>query len=202
MAEEFLNINPPDGFPDKPDLPDDEPPPGRRPGASGLKNIFVFLVLALIVVASFFVSFQLGSRILSPVKVAIPETPASIKTLQKLQAIMSQEAGKVKAKVRAVVAKRQPSLVGRPKTVRRARTVEPRRLTGKHYYKVQVGLFEAKAEADQLGAKVQAKGFDLYVKKVADGWRVQAGAYRTKDIAEELRGQLTAQGFNSQIIYE
>jgi cell division protein FtsN len=195
MGEEFLNINPPGGFP--PPRPDDDPLAERRTGAGWLKSIFVFLLLVLIVVASFFVSFQLGSRILSPVQkspgpkinVAIPEPPASIASLQKLQAAMSREAVKSKP-VAAKVPPRSPARTKRA------------RLTGKHYYKVQVGLFEDKAAAEELGAKVQAAGFDLYVKKVGGGWRAQVGAYRTKEGAEELRGQLTAKGFSSQLIYE
>lgn len=184
-----------------------------RPAAGGLKNLIVFLVLVFIVAVSFYISFQLGSRILSPVKksseqkieAAIPEPPASIIALQKLQAILSQEARQVKP----VVAKTQSPLpfkrvAGGKKLGSRvaAGLVVQKRLTGKHFYKVQVGFFEDKAAADQLGVKVRASGFDRYVRKSGNGWRVQAGAYRTKELAEELRGELAAKGFSSRIIYE
>lgn len=213
MAEEFNNINQPGNQPGQRQRSEEDLPAEGRPATGGLKSLIVFLVLVFIVAVSFYVSFQLGSRILSPVRkspgqkisVAIPDPPVSIAALQKLQAIMSQEAGKGKP----VVAKTQSPLpflqvVGGKTPASRtvAKVVRNKRLTGKHFYKVQVGFFEDKAAADQLGAKVRESGFDLFVKKTGHGWRVQAGAYRTKDVAEELRGELAAKGFSSQIIYE
>ncbi|MFA4844454.1 MAG: SPOR domain-containing protein [Candidatus Margulisiibacteriota bacterium] len=198
MAEEFLNINPPGGFP--PPRPDDDPLPEERPVSGGLKNLFVFLVLVLIVAASFFVSFQLGSRILSPVKktpeakiaAPIPEPPESIRALQRLQAALSTEAKKAVKQTpkKKVLCRKQAAAAAKAVTV------------GKGYYKVQAGLFADKEAAKQLADKLSTSGFDVFIRKAGSGWRVQVGAYRTKAIAEELRGKLAAKGFSSHLIYE
>ena len=195
MAEEFLNINPPE--PRGPEI-EPTPPPENRLWA-GMKSILIFLVLAAVVVGSFWISFQLGRRLLTPVKkipeqkieVPIPEPPASIKSLQRLQEIMSKEAAKKGPKC-------LPRKVARAKAPSRAKAAA----AGGQYFKVQAGWFADKAKAQELGEKVKAGGFDVFIKKVGGGWRVQAGAYRTRSQAEALRRKLAGKGFDSTLIHE
>jgi cell division protein FtsN len=200
MAEEFLNINPPENFPRKETGPGFEPPKENRLLA-WLKGLLTFLVLLLVVVGSFWISFRLGKSILMPVKktperkieVAIPEAPASIKALQRLQEAMSAEARKkekAKAKVAAKVVRPRRKMVYRAKPA------------AAHHYKVQAGWFADKGNADELASKLKASGFEVYQKKVSGGWRVQAGAYKTKSTAEALRKKLKDKGFDSSLIYE
>ena len=199
MAEEYLNINPSGGDQGK-EPPDQPEPPQENRFLQFLKSVLTFLLLVVIVIASFWVSFQLGKKILMPVKktpeqqivVAIPEPPPSIQALQKLQEAMSKEATK---KVATVSPRKLPS---------RHRDVCPvqRRLAGKHYYKVQAGWFLEEGNANGLATKLKESGFEVYIKKVGRGWRVQVGAYKTKPSAEVLRKRLKEKGFDSTIIYE
>ncbi|MCU0641700.1 MAG: SPOR domain-containing protein [Candidatus Margulisbacteria bacterium] len=197
MAEEYLNINP------VPPAPENEPgreiklPEPNRFGAF-LKNLLTFLLLLLVVIASFWVSFQLGRRILMPAKklpgppvieAPVPETPESIKALQRLQAAISGESQK-KTAVKAKLVSRQ--IVRKP-VCRRARS---------GYYKVQAGWFTDRSLASDLSGRVKAAGFETYVRKVNGGWRVQAGAFWTRKKAEALRQQLIAKGFKPQVIFE
>lgn len=194
MAEEYLN-------PEKEPTPSEEPPRENKI-LSRLKSVLVLLVLIGIVVASFWVSFQLGKKILMPIKkpsgkkieAAIPEPPPSIKALQKLREAMSIEAKKLEAGKQKAVQAAKP----KPKPKRVVRRAAAKR----GYYKVQAGLFEEKENADELAAILEKNGFDYYTRKVDGGWRVQAGAYRAKSAAEALRQELKAKNLDSSIIYE
>ena len=166
-----------------------------------LKNALIFLVLIGVVAASFLVSFQLGKKILVPTKkvgqitAAIPETPASIKSLQKLQAIMSTE----------TAAKVQTPGKFSPKQARclpRSGRAIVRRAAGGHYYKVQAGLFRRKANAAALADKLKASGIDVFIRRTGGRWRVQAGAYKTSNLAAAMRQTLSKLGYQSKVIYE
>ena len=179
-------------------------PPGAFPRENRflalVRNIFVFVVLLGIVLASFVVSFQLGKKILSPTKkepekitAAIPEPPPSIKSLQKLQAIMSTETPKPAAKT---AVKRH-----KKRTYRRA-AVSYRRTARGHYYKIEAGLFADKTQADALGEKMKASGIAIYIKPVGENWRVQAGAYRLQAQADKAKADIASKGFESKVVFE
>lgn len=182
MAEEYLNINPSENF------------QAKEKGSSRIRNFLIFLVLIGVVASSFWISFQLGKRILIPIKkiperrieVAIPEPPPSIKALQELERIMTPEAGKKKPAAVAV----------KPVPVKKTMAIKP------VYYKVQAGVFVDKVNAQALADKVRASGFEVYLKKISTGWRVQVGAFRSKSEAEALQNALIGKGFKSRIIYE
>jgi cell division protein FtsN len=206
MAEEYLNINPtPPPRREEPD-PDFEPPAENRFGGL-LKNGLTFLLLLLVVIASFWVSFQLGRRILLPVnkvpgaakiEAAVPETPDSIKALQRLQAALSGEAQKktvVKKKAAAKTVQYNRVVVARPVSYRKSKS-------GRGYFKVQAGWFTDRNMANELAGKVKAAGHGVFIRKVRGGWRVQAGAFRKKSEAEALRQKLAAQGFKPQVLFE
>jgi len=170
---------------------------------TSVKNFLVFLILAGVVVASFWISFQLGKRVLFPTKkiperieVAIPEPPPSIKALQKLREVMSAEVSSAEAK------KEEKKVAVAPKKVKQKAAAAKAVKTGKGYYKVQAGLFAQKAKAQTLANQVKAKGFDVCLKKVGSGWRVQVGAFKTKSAAAKLSGTLSSKGFKAQILYE
>jgi len=179
-------------------------PPGVFPRENRflalIKSILVFIVLLGIVLASFIVSFQLGKKILMPSKKApekitatIPEPPPSLKSLQKLQAIMSAETSVKPAKL---AAKRH-----RKHHYRRALLAYRPSARG-HYYKIEAGLFSDKTQADALGEKMKASGIAIYLKPVGGSWRVQAGAYRTKGMAEKQKAELASKGYTSKVVFE
>jgi cell division protein FtsN len=193
-----------------------------------LKNVLVFLVLFLIVIGSFWISFQLGKRLLLPasrgeekIKVDVPEPPAALQALQKAGmkdgyggkknpklALNLPVAGKtaeaVKADSRPL--KAAPAAVVRqaPKkavTVDRAKKSASVAASG-HYYKVQAAYFKNGKNAVRLAEKIKAEGIDTFIKKVSGGYRVQTGAFRTREEASALVSQMKQKGFEPVILYE
>lgn len=66
-------------------------------------------------------------------------------------------------------------------------------------YRVQVGAYSVKKNAENMLAKVKASGFDGFVKRI-DGWyKVQVGAYSVKRNAENMLAKLAQAGFNGFI---
>ena len=66
-------------------------------------------------------------------------------------------------------------------------------------YRVQVGAYSVKANADAQLAKVQAAGFDAFVTKVDNLYKVQVGAYNVKQNAENQLAKVKAAGFDAFI---
>lgn len=66
-------------------------------------------------------------------------------------------------------------------------------------YKVQVGAFSNKENADDLAKELEAKGYDAYVYEEDGLYKVQVGAFAEKSNAEELAAELEAQGYDVYI---
>ena len=69
-------------------------------------------------------------------------------------------------------------------------------------YRVQVGAYSAKNNADVQLKKVKATGFDTYMVKVGGLYKIQVGAYSKKENAEAMQKKLKAKGFDSFITTE
>lgn len=67
-------------------------------------------------------------------------------------------------------------------------------------YRVQVGAYSKRENADRQLAAVQGKGFDALIKKVGDLYKVQTGAYSVKSNAEAQIDRLKAAGFTDAYI--
>jgi N-acetylmuramoyl-L-alanine amidase len=66
-------------------------------------------------------------------------------------------------------------------------------------YRVQVGAYTVKANADKMLAKVKAKGFDAFVTKVGAYYKVQLGAFSVKANADKMLAKVKATGFDAFI---
>ncbi|MFA6430860.1 MAG: SPOR domain-containing protein [Candidatus Margulisiibacteriota bacterium] len=189
----------------------------RRPFLGTLvglvKNLLIFIALIGIIVGSFWISFELGKKILFPaknvknkIKVAVPEPPPSIMALQELEKIMSDEVGKEK-KGKSVLpkvskdnlpVKKTNSLLVVPKVAPKVAVVAP---------KIVVPV-EIPATSTTLKAtKPVKKPVKKAVKKVAKAqnktgngyFKVQAGLYVEKEKAEEMAGQVAAAGYSTYL---
>lgn len=69
-------------------------------------------------------------------------------------------------------------------------------------YRVQVGAYSVKNNADVQLKKVKAAGFDTYMVKVGGLYKIQVGAYSKKENAEAMQKKLKAKGFDSFITTE
>lgn len=74
-------------------------------------------------------------------------------------------------------------------------------LTKKPLYKVQIGAFSVKANADNLAAEAKAKGFDAIVLFKDNLYKVQIGAFYSKENAEALATKARNAGFDV-IVYQ
>ena len=66
-------------------------------------------------------------------------------------------------------------------------------------YRVQVGAYADKANADRMAAKLKADGFNTYMVKFNGLYKVQTGAFAVKSNAEALANQLKAKGYDVYI---
>lgn len=69
-------------------------------------------------------------------------------------------------------------------------------------YRVQVGAFTKKENADRQLEKVKAAGFETYMVKAGGYYKIQVGAYSKKSNAEAMIAKVKAAGFDSFITTE
>lgn len=72
----------------------------------------------------------------------------------------------------------------------------------KTLYKVQVGAFTKKANADAFAKDVKAKGFDCFVTKIGRYYKVQVGAFAKYENAEAMQKKAIAAGYKDAFIVE
>lgn len=69
-------------------------------------------------------------------------------------------------------------------------------------YRVQVGAFTKKENADRQLEKVKAAGFETYMVKAGGYYKIQVGAYSKKANADAMLAKVKAAGFDSFITTE
>jgi cell division protein FtsN len=165
----------------------EEKPGNGSKVAPALKNVIFSLVLLVVIIASFLISFSLGKKLLSPAKklsekpakVEVPAPPASLNTF------MKQGQAPVMPKIKKITS-----------------TMPRKAVAGRGYYKIVAGVFSSKAKASALSAKLNSNNMPAFVKKSCGQWRVQAGAYKQRSLANKQANALKQQGFSARIIYE
>lgn len=66
-------------------------------------------------------------------------------------------------------------------------------------YRVQIGAYSVKSNAEAQLARVKAAGFDTYLVQVDGLYKVQVGAYKVKANAEKMLAKVKAAGFDAFI---
>ncbi|OGC22093.1 hypothetical protein A2291_07085 [candidate division WOR-1 bacterium RIFOXYB2_FULL_42_35] len=187
---EISNINHSEAnrFPEKPNP--------IRAFFSFLKSGLLFVFLLVVIVASFWVSFKLGSRILFPaqqmpvnkIEVAIPETPPVIIALQKV----AEENAPEQKQAKVICVNKTPVNKTSRSGVANTRA----------YYKVIAGVFKDRSNSVRLVNQLKEKGFATYLKQVGSSWLVQTGAFLQKAQAVNLQNMLKTKGFSAALVYE
>lgn len=77
---------------------------------------------------------------------------------------------------------------------------QPEQETEKKLYKVQVGAFAQKGNADKLKSDLTKEGFDTYIVTFGKYYRVQVGAYAEKKNAEAMLAKLKKAGWDDAFI--
>ncbi|TMI97578.1 MAG: SPOR domain-containing protein [Bacillati bacterium ANGP1] len=62
-------------------------------------------------------------------------------------------------------------------------------------YRVQVGAYISRENAEARAAKLREEGFDAYVTQSGTLYKVQVGAFAIRENAERLAGELKAAGY-------
>lgn len=71
---------------------------------------------------------------------------------------------------------------------------------GETLYRVQVGAFKNKANADRMYHRLKAAGYDTYMVQGGDGlYRVQTGAFKNRQNADSLASKLKKAGYDVYI---
>lgn len=70
----------------------------------------------------------------------------------------------------------------------------------KTMYKVQVGAYKAKANAEKIKVKLKKRGFPAAVIQINGLWKVQSGAFAIKNNAELRKTDLKRAGFDADIM--
>jgi N-acetylmuramoyl-L-alanine amidase len=73
---------------------------------------------------------------------------------------------------------------------------------GQAFFKVQVGAFSERKNADDLVASLKSKGFNSFIYSENSQFKVQAGAFAERQNAEDLAACLKANGFNAYIHFD
>lgn len=71
---------------------------------------------------------------------------------------------------------------------------------GTTLYKVQVGAFAIKSNADNLAAELQEKGYDAIVVYVGGLYKVQVGAFNIRENADNLAAELRSKGYDAIVV--
>jgi N-acetylmuramoyl-L-alanine amidase len=67
-------------------------------------------------------------------------------------------------------------------------------------YRVQIGAFGNRSNADERAAALRAAGYTPYVVREGNLFKVRTGEFRERRDAEALAGQLRAKGFAVTIV--
>ncbi|MDU5083012.1 N-acetylmuramoyl-L-alanine amidase [uncultured Tissierella sp.] len=76
----------------------------------------------------------------------------------------------------------------------------PYQVGGSTLYKVQVGAFSVKANADNLANELKAKGYSPIVVTVGGLYKVQVGAFSVRANADVLANELRAKGYDAIVV--
>ena len=69
-------------------------------------------------------------------------------------------------------------------------------------YRVQVGAYKYKDNADSMLAKVKSAGFDTYMVQIDGLYKIQVGAYKQKANADSMLAKVKAKGFSAFVTTE
>ena len=69
-------------------------------------------------------------------------------------------------------------------------------------FRVQVGAFKDKANAEKVMEKMKASGFETFIRQENNLFKVQIGAFSVRNNAEELKARANAAGLNAVIVIE
>jgi cell division protein FtsN len=167
------------------------------------RNTLVFILLVGIIAGSFWLSFFLGKRILSPTKEAVqPKIDIELEETKPADLERALKELEEKEEVTAPIVIPEKKIVVEKSAPAKTTPVKIAAAKSGMLYKVIAGTFSGKTQAASQANKLKAIGFETFVRQFKDGFRVQAGAFLSKSNAQSLIDSLRKKGFASTLIYE
>ncbi len=181
-----------------------------------LKNAVLVIVLIAVIILSFWVSFMIGKRMISPVK-KIPTSKTMVQggshailppeinlEVQGITFEAAEKTGAVKnkaaEKLPVTISEKKPEKEKVPEKAI-AKKVEAgkteKRITGG--YVVQVGAFSRKQNAESLVAELNQKGFEASIVRSRKLYKVNAGKYDDLNAAKEQSKKINDSGYEGII---
>ena len=169
-----------------------------------LKNLFLFILLVVVIVGSFSISFVIGKRILVPTKKIPTRSFLAEKELAKgpLSEEISievettaREMDKLASKYLAEEKIEEKIEVPAPKKPAVKKSVKGATSFGEYY--VQVGAYSYHSNALNFKKELEGKGFPASVFKKGKYYRVYAGSFSTMSQAKAQVSKLKSAGYES-----
>jgi cell division protein FtsN len=185
-----------------------------------IKNILMTLLLVALVVSSFWISFSIGKKMLTPVRklpsayLVTPEATPGLPIIDNqkvsievdglnvpipppppIKNIPEPQANPMPLPA-PIVPAAAPAITSHPKALKKT-TAMPAALSGK--YVVQTGLFSKKSNAQNLINGLAEKGFEGRIEKAGKYLRVVVGDNLSLSTASEWRDRLVEAGFEAQL---
>jgi hypothetical protein len=186
-----------------------------------LKTGLFILVCIVVIAASFWASFTLGSKVFFPdshkLKNFLPNMPQIVHKVK--NAFSTADVIKVQAEFKHDLdaAPQTPILppevrpqpvetkpvkpavhhAAKPKPIAPAIAKAANPPLKKGMYRVVAGAYTTRKEAEDVLANIKADGFQSYIYGADNKYRIQIGAFKTKAAAEELRKKALEYGYNA-----
>jgi len=184
-----------------------------------LSTFSIYLILILVVIASFWLSFSIGKKLLNP-----PKRMAEMNLIQEPKIyenmpffastgevlsekytpeVISEDVVAEKPYLQEEPENIEPKVEEKPKQKKEPKqpSVEPSHFA-KKFYKIISGTFPSRSDAEALASNIKTAGFECFIKASGANWIVQSGAYVKKDGADTLSDTLKEKGFESKIVFE
>ena len=189
--------------------------------AGCLKNLLFVVICAVVVLGSFWLSYLVGAQFLLPNKTSSFSVTKGINKLKRLKNTLmnSQDIVKDEKAFTSYTKPPAPQTIvppeiqytpvapprpietppSRPAAKPPAKPSQPAAATVGTMYRVVVGSFDTKQEAQDVAENIRADGFPVYMYTADGKHRLQIGAFKSKALATSLMTKATEYGYNAFI---
>jgi cell division septation protein DedD len=188
--------------------------------AGCLKNLLFVVICAVVVLGSFWLSYLVGAQFLLPNKNPSFSVTKGVNKLKQLKNTLMNSQDIVKDE-KAFTSYAKPPVPQtivppevqytpaappkpietpppKPTTKPAAKPQQPAATIGT-MYRVVVGSFDTKQEAQDVAENIRADGFPVYMYTADGKYRLQIGAFKSKALATSLMTKATEYGYNAFI---
>ena len=191
----------------------------REQNSGCFKNLVFILICFAVVIGSFWLSYLVGARFLMPGSNTSLSVSGGVNRIRRFTGnlISSQDIVKnetafnnytrppvqqtvVPPEVRYTPAAPPPAPVReQPHTPAPPPAPRPPAETSGTMYRVIVGSYDTRQEAQDVLANIRADGFPVYMYQADGKYRLQIGAFRSRALATALQNRATEYGYNAFI---